>query len=104
MPSNGADAAPKFPLGNIVATPGVLAEVPRDEIDFALALHRSGSWGDLDPPDKVRNGAALADEGRPRLRLLTRLESSVLRHHGVGPVIHDHPLALGILGSSASPC
>ena len=64
MPSHEADAAPKFLMGRIVATPGVLAAVPRDEIDFALALHQTGNWGELCEEDKKANDSALAGEGR----------------------------------------
>lgn len=48
---------PRFPLGSIVATPGVLAL----GIDLHSYLHRHhcGDWGDLDSEDKESNEAAL---------------------------------------------
>lgn len=37
--------SPKFPLGQLVATPGVLAAVPEIQIQNALDLHAHGDWG-----------------------------------------------------------
>ena len=58
---------PKFRLGNIYATPGVLAAIPHDEVIRALARHQSGDWGDVDAEDQQENEFSL---GR-RLRLLS---------------------------------
>lgn len=50
-------SAARFPLGQIVATPGVLdafqeaSQTPRE----FLARHRVGDWGDLDDEDKAEN-------------------------------------------------
>jgi len=49
----------KFPLGRLLATPAVLAEVDRSEILRALERHSSGDWGDLDHADKKENDWAL---------------------------------------------
>lgn len=52
----------KFPLGQIVATPGALAalEASGDSLFDYLARHQSGDWGDLDADDRYENEYALA--------------------------------------------
>ena len=62
---------PKFPIGNLVATPGVLERVPQEELQTALTRHASGDWGALDKEDRDANDRALA-EGT---RLLSAYES-----------------------------
>ena len=64
MPSQGAASAPKFKLGQTVATQGALAELAQDDILSALRRHAGGDWGDLCEEDKKANDSALADEGR----------------------------------------
>ena len=48
-----SQAAPLFPLGTVVATPGALTL----ELDFRpfLAMHQCGFWGDVDPEDWQEN-------------------------------------------------
>ena len=53
-----------FELGKLVATPAVLAAVPRSVIDLAVARHLSGDWGDMSDADKQTNEQALKDGGR----------------------------------------
>ena len=53
-----------FQPGNIVATPAVLAAVPRCVIDLALARHMSGDWGDMSDADRQANEQALKDGSR----------------------------------------
>lgn len=48
-----------FPLGQIVATPGALNEVPHEERIAALARHVRGDWGDCCPVDWASNNEAL---------------------------------------------
>ena len=65
---------PLFPLGQVVATPGVLralqeAEQPPGEF---LVRHVTGDWGDLDPEDVQANAHAL----REGLRLLSVYHTS----------------------------
>ena len=57
----------KFKLGRIVATPGALAALKEtgQEAAHFLALHVSGSWGELDPEDRKANDDAVAHEGDP---------------------------------------
>lgn len=54
-------AAPKFSLGQIVATPGALRafeESGEDLFEF-LFRHASGDWGELDEEDKRENELSL---------------------------------------------
>jgi hypothetical protein len=57
---------PKFPLGQIVATPNALNSVPDKEIKAALQRHVRGDWGNLDEEDKQENENALK-QGRRML-------------------------------------
>ena len=45
---------PKFPLGQVLATPGALEALPHQELQEALGRHVRGDWGDLDEGKKVR--------------------------------------------------
>ncbi len=60
---SGAAPAPagKFPLGRIVATPGVLAAVPPDEMQSALRRNHRGDWGELCAADRSENERSLGD-------------------------------------------
>lgn len=46
---------PRFPLGQIVATPGVIEEVHPADRQTCLARHAAGDWGDLDEDDRIEN-------------------------------------------------
>ena len=52
----------KFPLGQIVATPGALAALEKssEEPSTFLARHLSGDWGDLSEEDRKENEFSLA--------------------------------------------
>lgn len=50
-----------FPLGQLVATPGALSEVPHEERIAALARHVRGDWGDCCPVDWASNNEALTE-------------------------------------------
>jgi hypothetical protein len=54
----------KFDLGRTVATPGVLAAVPQDQLIPLVFRHAEGDWGDLDPEDAAANDQALIDGDR----------------------------------------
>lgn len=61
----GAQPPPeKFPLGRVVATPGVLAKVPDDEIQSALSRHHHGDWGEVCKADWRANEQGLAEGDR----------------------------------------
>jgi len=53
-----------FPLGQVVATPGLLARIPPSEHLDALHRHAGSDWGDLDDEDRQANEDALRDGGR----------------------------------------
>lgn len=58
------DDSPKFPLGQVVATPGVLEVlVPEEMMDF-LRRHAHGDWGTLYEEDKIANNQALTSGGQ----------------------------------------
>lgn len=57
-------SAPLFPLGQIVATPGVLEAVSYMRIMTALARHACGNWGCVDPEDAETNQLALIEGSR----------------------------------------
>ncbi len=56
----------RFPLGQIVATPGALDALEHAQqapIEF-LRRHVAGDWGDVDAEDKALNDQALLDGTR----------------------------------------
>ncbi len=56
----------KFPLGQVVATPGALdalAEAGQTP-DFFLEMHVAGNWGDVDAEDRQANDQALVNGSR----------------------------------------
>jgi hypothetical protein len=58
---------PRFPLGQVVATPGALEALERagQSPDFFLQKHVSGhDWGDVDTADQKANDEALREGGR----------------------------------------
>ena len=54
----------KFYLGEMVATPNALANIPNDEILVAFARHARGDWGNLGSHDLRENERALQQGGR----------------------------------------
>jgi hypothetical protein len=64
QPDGSVVSAPKFSLGQMVATPNALAHVPNDEILLALSRHVRGDWGTLDSEDWQANEQALKHGGR----------------------------------------
>lgn len=54
--------AARFPLGQIVATPGALALLERQGFSAAalLARHSAADWGDVDAEDRALNELSLA--------------------------------------------
>ena len=57
---------PKFPLGQVLATPGALRamEEAGQSPDFFLEKHASGDWGEVDAEDQRANDQALVDGSR----------------------------------------
>lgn len=75
--SDGRDKDPlvraeKFPLGQLLMTPGVRDSIPPSEMMQALRRHARGDWGDLDDEDRQANERALKDG----TRLLSAYHSS----------------------------
>jgi len=56
---SAAWAEPKFPLGEIVTTPGALDALAGDDVILALRRHQRGDWGDLDRDDRRENDVSL---------------------------------------------
>lgn len=58
--------APKFPLGQMVATPGALEAMQESgqTLDFFLSQHVCGNWGSVDEEDWRLNDEALKDGSR----------------------------------------
>lgn len=66
MNSNRKGAFPRFPLGQVVATPGALEaleEAGKRPHEF-LNRHVVGDWGDLEPEDQQANENSLVDGSR----------------------------------------
>jgi len=57
---------PKFPLGQLLATPGALRAVEESgqSPDFFLEKHASADWGEVCDEDKRANDQALVDGSR----------------------------------------
>lgn len=54
----------RFPLGDVLATPGALEVLSQEEIACCLTRHASGDWGDLCREDRDANDRALVEGGR----------------------------------------
>lgn len=54
----------KFPLGRLVATRGVIEEIPESEMMEAVERHAIGDWGDVSEEDRVSNEEALKEGHR----------------------------------------
>ena len=59
-------APTKFPLGQVVATPGAIEAMKSEGADAGglLARHGAGDWGEVCAEDKKANEAALKHEAR----------------------------------------
>ena len=64
-----------FSLGQIVATPNALEQVPNLDIMQALARHQRGDWGEVCKDDKNANDLALV--GGTRLLSAYRTKAGV---------------------------
>lgn len=54
----------KFPLGQLLATPGALEAAGGEDLQSYLARHARGDWGDVGPGDARANDRALKDGTR----------------------------------------
>jgi hypothetical protein len=57
----------RFPLGNVVSTPGALEACSQEHLLRCLARHAQGDWGCVDPEDAASNDEAV----RGGLRILS---------------------------------
>ncbi len=55
---------PRFRLGAVLLTPGVVEAVPSAEAAAALCAHAAGQWGDVPPEDALANEWALKNGAR----------------------------------------
>lgn len=55
---------PKFPMGQLYCTLGVMALVSHIELESKLLRHLRCDWGELCEEDKKRNDLALKNGGR----------------------------------------
>ena len=53
-----------FPLGQVVATPGIMDTVSRDEVMGMLYRHSHGDWGNISEEDADENEIALVNDFR----------------------------------------
>ena len=56
--------APKFQLGQIVATPGAIAACSPQHLTHCLHRHSRGDWGNVYAEDKALNDQALVEGER----------------------------------------
>ena len=66
IPTNGQSSKPKFPLGQVLATPGALEALKKSGQSPAafLSRHVVGDWGVVDADDKAANDQSLIDGSR----------------------------------------
>ena len=66
IPMNGHPMKPKFPLGQVLATPGALEALEKSgqsPTEF-VTRHQYGDWGDVCADDKALNDESLIDGSR----------------------------------------
>lgn len=54
------ETAPRFPLGEVLITPGAEALLTPHEIETALHRHQHGDYGDIDEADAYLNSTSAA--------------------------------------------
>ena len=50
---------PKFPLGQIVATPNALETLSPEDIRLGIQKHQAGNWGEMCDSDRQENEESL---------------------------------------------
>ena len=81
----------RFPLGQIVSTPGALEACKPDYLAACLARHARGDWGLVCTEDAASNDSALKDGGR------------ILSSYAIDPAKPSKASATIPSGSSPSP-
>jgi hypothetical protein len=61
MPITIIATAPRFPLGQVTATPGASNTFTPEEIATAIDWHVSGDWGEVGPEDAAENALSLKE-------------------------------------------
>jgi len=56
--------SPRFGLGNLVATPGVIDAIGLDNVMPYVFMHLTGHWGDLDEEDQRTNDWSVENGSR----------------------------------------
>ncbi len=56
----------RFPMGEVVVTPGARMKLPRRQVLAALLRHASGDWGELSEEDREVNNDGVDKCGRLR--------------------------------------
>lgn len=66
IPTNSQTSKPKFPLGQVLATPGALEALEKSGQSPAefLSKHVACDWGEVCPDDKQLNDESLIDGNR----------------------------------------
>ena len=64
MPSGHRHKIVEFDTGRLLATPGVLECVDREDLLMGYLRHISCDWGDVPPEDRRANNRALVEGGR----------------------------------------
>ena len=76
----------KFPMGDLVSTPGAMASFEGTFMQACLARHLQGDWGNLDRHDTRENERALKtgerilsayEQGDKKLWIITEADRSV---------------------------
>lgn len=53
-----------FPIGQVVATRGVMALDPLPDLTILVSRHASGDWGEVDEEDQITNNLAVVQGAR----------------------------------------
>ena len=83
MDQHGSGASGRFPLGRIVATPGVLTALEQaghTPLEF-IVRHAVGDWGEVDDHDRQENELSLVRG----FRLLSAYSSRTALEYGSSP-------------------
>jgi hypothetical protein len=62
----------RFPIGQLVITPGAWGELTQDDVIRGLVRHMGGDWGELDEFDWKQNECAVENGGRLLSRYVAR--------------------------------
>jgi hypothetical protein len=58
------DSGPKLPLGQVLITRNAKAHIPPEDVQPAVARHKSGDWGEMSEEDWQKNDLAAQEGGR----------------------------------------